>query len=301
MNSAVATMISVMKQLKAMTTKDLSGKYGQSLIQASGEFAAAIAKHSPQIKQQLLQQVCDESHQLGLNYKAFITTTTYFGYQGGTSMFLPAGMYSFAPTKTPNVTYLKLYPNKSMQSCFVAKDYRLICYDGAINSSKQYKVESPGTKNLGWYGFSKITQSINIEPDIISTDQYDALQREAASYQVQLEYQKRQNRKLKNKLQDAQTGISGINDEIQDKEDELKMEQQKTGAYQQENQELAEQNELLIQESNENRLKSMVGSLENFESFQNQYQRNTMGTTVVLSALVVLLSLSMFQLLRAKN
>jgi hypothetical protein len=83
-----------------------------------------------------------------------------------------------------------------MASCFVAKGYRVMCYNSNLDDKDQFKVTHPGSYEFGWHGFSKKTSTIRVEPDVISPAMYNAVESQKDSVQSQLDYQKRLNSAL---------------------------------------------------------------------------------------------------------
>lgn len=161
-----------------------------------------MGSQSKSTKERYLQSIMNYSKKMGLHLIAFISTTTSYGKYGGSAIFLPEGSYGFVPSfKTQKgITYCSSIPNDAISSCYVAKGYRVMCFNSNLDTKDSYKVISPGAYDLGWYGFSKKISSLRVEADVISPAVYNAVVQRADSTQSQLEYQQRQNHSLKNQV-----------------------------------------------------------------------------------------------------
>ena len=191
MSNILVKTISELKQLSQQKDRSIDGVYGKALNIIASNYTRATNGWRRSTQERDLQGIMEESKSFGLHLVALVTTTTGYGKYGGSSMFLPEGAYGFAASfrTDKSMTYCPPIPNDSMESCFVAKGYRVMCYNAGLNDTDSFKVTHPGSYDFGWHGFSKKTSSILVEPDVITPAMYNSLEQKADSAQSQLEYQ----------------------------------------------------------------------------------------------------------------
>lgn len=195
--SIFARTIGQLKQVAAVQHKMSTAMLHEELTKIATVFSTQMYQQSRNTKERYLQSVMNYSKPMGLNLVAMISNKGSYGKPdpgptggGLVSIFLPEGAYGFAPSMRTQsgITFCPEMPNDSMDSCFVAKGYRVKCFNGNLGDTDRFVVTSPGSYDFNWHGFSKKTSSIRIEPDTISPAQYNALKQQADSTQSQLDY-----------------------------------------------------------------------------------------------------------------
>lgn len=244
-----------------------------------------------------LKNLCINLNDIGVSAYAFLSTGEHFT---GDAIIVGTGRWSLDPNYASSSAPYAHFANNRTNSVFVMDGYQVKLFTNGVNGvGRNYTVKSPGLPSLSdkSINFANQLSSFTVE-NPYTESQIDSLRKQQDALMSQLLAENSKNVKEQSELSNMQDEIVQMSEKVEDLKRDDESESKLTPSLDKKLKMKKDSINTLIEEDHEKELKARIMTLETFENMQDRIKHSDMTTTILLSALVSLLTVTMIGLLK---
>lgn len=244
-----------------------------------------------------LKNLCISLNDKGVSASVYLSTGENFT---GDAIIIGPGRWSLDSKYASSSAPYAHFANNRTNSVFVMDQYQVTLFTNGVNGvGRNYTVKSPGLNSLSDKSINFANQLSSFTVEHVITQSYiDSLQKQQDALQSQLLAENRKTKEETSKISSMEDKIIHMNEQVEDLKRENESESQKNTTLN--NNLKVKQNSVntLMKEEQEKELKARLMTIESFDNMQDRIYYSNMTTTILLSALVSLLTVTIIGLLK---